>query len=712
MNLKLFREKELKLTQEEFANLLKEDISKIIEWEEKPEILTLLEIQKICHETGISIDLLLEYDKKIEVECLNPENTWEKMISLDDYLIKFLAITKEEMYREKGENYFTTLHRDVKNILKKPKIAVVGRSDTGKSTLINKLLGIDKIPVSWTPTTSTAIYIKHISDKPSFMKDDVWIFSNDIDNQKVWNENELFNKEYCEKLKIASGDISLLQDFSTRQGKNFLDNAGTAVVFINAPLLKNCDIVDLPGFGTEELKDDMITFDISRKADIIIYLSQANAFMRIEDMNYLKENIQGLPVIEEKTKNELIPLSNLFIVASQAQNINHGNERELSNILNTGYENFIKTLPENYWNKRKEKSGYTEEEYKKILGHRFFTYTTDIPRLSKDFNDNLKNIIEILPLIIKEKIKKYIAEHVKNNIKQIENKIENYKNIVNEYDSYINLLDEIEENEFSRKLGNEKNKNYILEKIKELGLKSKKEFIKKYLKITEIENISNLMENQKINNNKKEIDIFISRLMTKLQGEATFILENSLKILYQEIEKYFSNFNENLKVSISNKNIKINFDAKSKFIEILQDTGKYGIFGGIGGFLSGIGLVFVSELLGGLFILFSPVVLALGTISLLAAKIVKNWDWRKSIAKSIIKSFEEKNILKEFENIIENFWKKTEIEFSKIDNQLEKEWSTYIENLKNIIKNYNIEEISEELQRLERSKDILEKILL
>lgn len=55
--------------------------------------------------------------------------------------------------------------------------------------------------------------------------------------------------------------------------------------------------------------------------------------MRIEDITYLKENVRNLPVWEKKGENELKPLSNLFVVASQAHTVGNGNTDELLNIL-------------------------------------------------------------------------------------------------------------------------------------------------------------------------------------------------------------------------------------------------------------------------------------------------------------------------------------------------------------------------------------------
>ncbi len=67
----------------------------------------------------------------------------------------------------------------IRKSLLKPKLAIVGMSDVGKSHLTNALLGTSKIPSDWSPMTSINIYIKHIEDRPNFLTEEVIIFSGD-----------------------------------------------------------------------------------------------------------------------------------------------------------------------------------------------------------------------------------------------------------------------------------------------------------------------------------------------------------------------------------------------------------------------------------------------------------------------------------------------------------------------------------------------------
>lgn len=144
------------------------------------------------------------------------------------------------------------LHKTVR----KPRVAFVGRSDAGKSTLINTLLGSDTLPVSWTPTTSIIVYVKHIKDKPSYIKGNVAVFHAD-ENYELWDDTRLNEREYTESYLITTGDYPLLKEYGARQGSRFEEtNAVSAVMFVDSDILNNCDLVDLPGYGTGDRKED------------------------------------------------------------------------------------------------------------------------------------------------------------------------------------------------------------------------------------------------------------------------------------------------------------------------------------------------------------------------------------------------------------------------------------------------------------------------
>lgn len=331
MDFKSLRSDKLKLTQEEFANLYGISIQEVQELDKtgKPDMDLIV---KIATKSGLDFNTILSYEKP-RVKPISAKDTWEKTNftkkSLSGYLNS--ALEQMDIPDDMQKNYIDDLEIGIMSKFVKPTVAIVGRSDTGKSTLINSLIGAEKMPAKWTPTTSTAVYVKHIKDRPAFIHDEAWIFKRECGNEKFWNSKRLYDEKYCEKWKVAGGDLSLLETYSTRQGGGLKTEAGSAVVFVDAPILLNCDIIDLPGYGTETASDDVITAKTAAHADVLIYLSLASGFLRIEDIEYLKNNVRTLPVLEKKGENGLKPLANLFVVASHADSVDNGNEISLAN---------------------------------------------------------------------------------------------------------------------------------------------------------------------------------------------------------------------------------------------------------------------------------------------------------------------------------------------------------------------------------------------
>ena len=292
MDFKSLRSDKLKLTQEEFANLYGISIQEVQELDKtgKPDMDLIV---KIATKSGLDFNTILSYEKP-RVKPISAKDTWEKTNftkkSLSGYLNS--ALEQMDIPDDMRKNYIDDLEIGIMSKFVKPTVAIVGRSDTGKSTLINSLIGAEKMPAKWTPTTSTAVYVKHIKDRPAFIHDEAWIFKRECGNEKFWNSKRLYDEKYCEKWKVAGGDLSLLETYSTRQGGGLKTEAGSAVVFVDAPILLNCDIIDLPGYGTETASDDVITAKTAAHADVLIYLSLASGFLRIEDTE-CKESVRA-----------------------------------------------------------------------------------------------------------------------------------------------------------------------------------------------------------------------------------------------------------------------------------------------------------------------------------------------------------------------------------------------------------------------------------
>ena len=722
MDLKSFREDQLKLTQSKFAELIGVEQSLISAWEENPDTIPFTAVEQIMEKTGVSLKELTGWQKPTP-KPLDIEDTWEKVNFTKVTLAKYISdsLQKIGIAEEYRKEYVEGLQRIVDANCVKPKVAVVGRSDTGKSTIINVLLETDKMPTSWTPTTSIAVYIKHISDKPSFMKEDVWIFANQVGEENLWNEQKLYDESYCRSWKIGAGDIGVLRSFGTRQGENYKKEAGAAVVFLDSPVLKTCDIVDLPGFGTERESDDNITFATVQQASVVIYLSQANGFMRIEDITYLKRNIKELPVWEKKGANNLKPLSNLFVVASQAHTVNSGNREQLKTILDVGCDSLLKTFPDGYWENKQKLSGYTygPEE----LRSRFFAYTVDIPDICSPFNAGLKAILEALSSRIDEETKSLVKSYVELRKPELITEIKKYEELVAEREKYKKLLNEIEKNEFSRIEDNDKRKKEVRQEIDRLSSESIEELSEYIARTINTDALVDLMKERGIKNKKDDIEQFGSYLQSMLQERCEKILEEKSEILSEKVQNYITDYTERIADPFRNNRIAVGFDAGWAFATALSTLG---MIGGLGTFLAttvsgvlvfaGAGVSIGTSIWAGMATapIFGPIGLAVG-LAIAAGFFIFNLasgGWRKRTAKKFVSSFDENNFSENFRDGIREYWSQTQDAFDKATAKLEEEWKNYVSDLRRTINEYDIPEIKRKIANLKCLSDFFENIPL
>ena len=198
-DLKSFREDNLKITQVEFAEMIGTKQDTVSRWEENSGLVTIDDLRTIAEKCGVTIDQLVTF-KKSRPKPLDVENSWRvtdfTKKTIVDYIEPYLS-ERKDILDDKYYSYIADLKTTVNSIISKPKVAIVGRSDVGKSALINSILGVEKMPTSWTPTTSIVVYIKHVDDRPKYIEEDVWIFKASLGEEKNWDDHKLYDEEYC-----------------------------------------------------------------------------------------------------------------------------------------------------------------------------------------------------------------------------------------------------------------------------------------------------------------------------------------------------------------------------------------------------------------------------------------------------------------------------------------------------------------------------------
>ena len=723
--LKDFREDYLKLTQAELAELIGVRQDRISRLEQNLDTISLEELVVLSKKTGKSLDEITNYKRDIPNK-LEVKDSWNKVRYIKSTIINYI-----KDYSPKNnlnyESKIEELRKNIEAIARKPRIVFSGKSDSGKSTLINALLGKEKMPTNWTPTTSIIVYVKDILDRPAYMEEELWIFKKGKDEE--WDDTRLYDEKYCREWKIAGGNAEMLSQYGVRKGEEYNKDIGSAVLFIDSPILKNCDILDIPGITAGIDSDNIAASQAKLKADVLVYLSQASGFLQTEDANYLKEALEVLPPLEKIEGTGLSPMSNLFVVATHAHHINP--RTDLKKICDSGCDRFTNTLPESFWKRYSNNSKKLFSE--KDLRKRFFTYTTDIEDLREDFEKELKNTIENLPKLLENEVFNLTKEYAKSESSEMKREIENYEKLINKREDCSKLLEEIKKNEPKRKFSLEENNRNVKNRIFDLDTETKRKFKEDFNQMLTEENIIKIIDKRGYKNKKADLEELGSYISSEIQDIYRKNLEKTTEKFKDTMDEYLVETQKSLELTNSSSgiNIDLDFDFKSAFIGGLAGAATLGglafwasTLGNLGAYilvakgvsvLSALGIsiaggtatatAFVASIGG-------PITLGIAAALLVSVAIwgIFSDSWKKKIAKKIIEEF-KKHVTK-YDEAITQYWLDTENGFDIAKNKMEEEWEKYINNLEDELYNYDINKLKETLKNAKEVKDFFINIPL
>lgn len=710
-NLKRFREEYVKMTQAEFAKKIGVNQDRISRWEKNPNSISIGDLISIAKFFQISLDDLVNFELNMP-KSLTVSDCWSNIASTKNEIINYLNSNHfNNTYSNEKKN---ELINAVKNSLRKPKIGFVGHSDVGKSTIINALLGIDKMPVAWTPTTYITVFVKHISDRPQHINSNVALFRN-TEEDKLIEDWKVDSKEYFDKYFECQGDYDLLKEYGTRMGTMKSEEITSAIVYIDSDVLINCDFIDLPGYGTGDIEsDDTMTSDIIEKQlDVVVYMSVINQFLQAENIEYLKNVIKQ--IVDVSKYDQLNnPLANVFIVGSQAHIVD-SDKRDI--ILEKGCERFIASLSDKYWDFRKNPEIYTKD----VILDRFYQYTTNEYSSSERFILDLTKLIEKMPEIILTtgitQISQWIKNYeniLKNEKRKKEEFLYNRENLRIEYQQLI-------ENEPNRKKLFESQKSIIRNSIKNYRDKDKLKISNYYDELINEGSLVDQMKVRGIRKNKEDIQAFGSYITGTLQDGFNTILTESTTGFRVDMENFFAN----LRINVFKNNTDININGlnrisfESLFASGLVGLGSFGALafwastcGNLGGYILvakglgvlgslGISLGSAAGVMTAVSALGGPVVLGIGIAILAGLSFLGLRNWRKDVAKQIVSQLNSKDVKSKLLKETDKWWDDTLKAFDAGVMNIEKEWIDELEEKEKILKNFNSEAIKADIYKIE-----------
>jgi len=732
--------REKKLTQVKFAELLSIRPDTVAKLENKPiDDLDGKKIKNLATTFGMTTDEVLQHEKPVMV----PLKTDDKFTAVKGFETELNDRIKRGL-SDNDSKEIKSYKVILENSIKKPRIAVFGRSGVGKSTLINAIIGEEKLPFFWKPTTAIIIIVKHISDRAKSKSSECIILRKDKDSK--FNINVLDNAEKINDLCIEEGSIELLKQYGTKNGrerckKKGIEEAIAAILYIDSDILLNVDFVDLPGIQTEgnhevtgaNIVNTLIYSD--HAYDAAIFMSHANAFFRNEgDIEMLMSVIEHLPWFEKKGVNGIKPLGNLFIIASQAHTAYDGNKASLEAIFKEVCENLKKLMPKGenvYFKDRSVFSGYSVEEYLGGLKRRFFTYSTNDKTMRKGLEESLVSLSESIPLIILDKVREELCIFARTNNDMLIDDEEYLKDFLDNPEKKYIALEQIIVREDARIADNEKHQIKIKEKIERFKRRSISAFKDKYSIIMTENFILQTIQDRGFKKKKKDMELLGSHIGAALEDELHSILNSYSEDIRELTDEYIEEFEAGIKVCVE-----IPFNTTRAFATGLAGAAVYGglafwvstIASNLGAYIlvaKGVSLLsafgislskgtataiaFVSSIGG-------PAVLgiAIAGMASVAAFVAFSGGWEKRVAKKLINAYEEysdgnaKGVMEIYKNGIVQFWEDTETAFRSGANEMENEWQEYIGTLTDLVnksKNGHIGDIDEILKQKKKLRE-------
>ena len=380
-------------------------------------------------------------------------------------------------------------------------VAVFGYFSTGKSTFLNTLMGTDKLPMDEDRATATFTRLRHCDESEDFDDGDMQVIYKDEANmeisykeaidklsltedeeQKYLNYSELtsFKDELIKRLKeikirdygseqrddiknakktlgfildnnipygttdkVAKEDIN---EFLTDDKKAF--GISEVIYYLDNDLLKDLEIVDTPGYGSENTMDTFKTQEFVKEANVLILLTEAKDPMSKGDEQKFLETYEEIYKAEDGSVNT----DNLFVIANKVDE----STKTIQKIQDS-----IKTKIEANW----EDSLVLKDEQIFTMSAKYHydkIHTQDSKLDSENINEN--DLINFVESYSKFLTKNRDKEIVKNSFKNIDDTITELNANFNKISTTMNrdITDITKKKELFQKNKEEISKTYNL----------------------------------------------------------------------------------------------------------------------------------------------------------------------------------------------------------------------------------------------------------
>lgn len=691
LDLKRFREDRVKTSLADFAIMLDVSTEELTHLEQFKGQLPLDILVKIANVTGKTIDELNAFTILDEQQIIGSSPQDSKTFNKESILA---YLQKKKAYdHSQCEDTFgvqiNELHKKVSELAVKPRVVIAGHPDVQKSLLVNKLLGTKEIFSSWSSTNAIAVHIKHIEDKPSYIKDEVWIFCAAPEHSPIapWDEHFLYNESYNQEWKLAGGDIKILEKYSKNRSEDgSLYEAGAAMLFVDSDLLKNCDILVLPCINeSNRLENKNAIIDSINSTDILMYI--ANSLMCERDIDDLIEAIGCLRSSGQAETDIMKPLANLFMIDAQPHMKSYEGLDSLSVMLDQGYHRLAYSLSQR---ESKTKENIVSHHYDEaMIRSRIFTVHPDTLTLQDSVLDEFYPFIEQLSKEVREQAKAYIRSEMEEYNHVVSHRIDQLEASLQQHIKDKKIVADMVANEPHRSNMNLNHIQDMLNAIDEMKSASFRTFALKYEQFISEEYIVSKIKAQNIKPNKKGIEILNRHLIGTLQSQLKEVQDGQNSQLNPRMNTYIEQFQHQVENQLGEEK----FNATQAFLNGLSE---YNAPSGVKVWAVSIdhldkyilnfqlkqaGLFVGSRL--SLSLLSGPIIIILSAALTVILLSIQRDKWKKKLARRIIAEYDQHQVLLALRKELDQYWADTIRDFKQGADALDAEWKAYSTRLKN-----------------------------
>jgi len=691
-HLKQHREKHAKKTQADVARIVSEisgqnvNQSQISRWEEDPDTIPARMMRSLAQALGITIEELFEPPVGQEDMRVDPGAPYEQ-VRWNVALLRSYLGTAPSTPPPIGVPSPAQVEDLCVRLQRKPNVVLSGHFDAGKSRLCNALLGEGALPARYRPTTAASTWLRHIEDRPEGYADAVYVFGQGFDPVRIGDP------EHCNTHRVASGGLETLSAYAIHKDGKVNTGEYTAVVFLDAPLLRACNLVDLPGHQHNE-KDARIAEAGLGHADVLVYLANATGFLDGEDLAHLRGHLRHLPLLEE---HGVPPLSNFLLVASHA----HPNmtDKDVEDILEGGAQTLIRELSDTVFAERTSRSGKSIT-YADVRARMFPFWFERADRREPLQRAVRETLGERIPATWRPLADKEVEAFRESSRGACDAQIEQWRRALQDIeaarrDHTARVVAESARSQ-RRKAGRQK----VQTAIQHARQGALVQLSTGYPALVNDDEVERLIR-KRYKDKKAAQQHAPGALIDLLQSQVAVDGERRSKELVPLIDEYLGHFG-NLGAPArpdGTPSVRIAFDARGTFLGGMAGLGTIGALGAWAATLGNLGgyiiVAKVASLLASLGISVGgsaalvSLVAALGgpMVVGVALAVVVGWvisaffgeSWQRRLAKKVVQALEEKKVRQKFAEGVDKFWRDTETAFTSAAEAVEAEYQRRID---------------------------------